>query len=81
MNPPTLHTLTEIMGAYVDLSALQVTEASTLGEDIPVDSHDMLRVISRIRAVYGVTLKAPDLFQVVTMGDLLAAVRRRMNAA
>lgn len=80
MNPPTLHNLTEIVGAYVDLSALQVTEASALGDDIPIDSQDMLRVISRLQAVYGITLKASDLFQVATMGDLLAAVRRRMNA-
>jgi len=81
MSPPTLRNLTEILGAYVDLSALDVTEASTLGDDIPVDSQDMLRVISRIQAVYGITLKAPDLFRVATMGDLLAAVRRRLSVA
>jgi acyl carrier protein len=79
MNHPTLCDLTDIVGAYVDLSSVAVTEASVLGDDIPIDSQEMLRVVSRIKALYRVTLTGRDLFAVVTMGDLLAAVRRGMN--
>lgn len=76
MNEPEFSDLAEIMGSYVDLSAVTLGSESVLGQDIPVDSQDMLRVLSRIQAKYRIVFAPRDVLTLKTMGDLLAIVRR-----
>ncbi len=81
MKQPTLADLTEIVASYVDLSSIQVTDKSAFGKHIPIDSQEMLRVLSRIQATYKIKLNARDILSVATMGDLLAAIRRHTDAS
>jgi len=80
LKQPTLGDLTEIVGSYVDLSSIRVTLESSFGDDIPIDSQDMLRVLSRIQGLYMIKLRAPDILSIATMGDLLALVRRYLGS-
>jgi acyl carrier protein len=77
---PTLGDLTEIVGSYVDLSSVKVTEQSAFGDDIPIDSQEMLRVLSRVQAIYRIKLDARGVLGIATMGDLLALVRRYVGS-
>jgi acyl carrier protein len=76
MNEPTLADLAEIIGSYVDLSATALGPESVLGAEVPVDSQDMLRVLSRIQAKYHIAFEPRDVLRLKTMGDLLAVVHR-----
>ena len=80
MKQPTLGDLTEIVGSYVDLSSVRVTEESAFGDDIPIDSQEMLRVLSRIQALYRIKFEARDVLRIAKMGDLLASIRRHAGA-
>ncbi|MGA2433860.1 MAG: acyl carrier protein [Bryobacteraceae bacterium] len=80
MKQPTLGDLAEIVGSYVDLSSVRVTEETAFGDDIPIDSQDMLRVLSRIQALYRIKFEAKDVLRIATMGDLLASVRRHTES-
>jgi acyl carrier protein len=76
MNEPRLADLAEILGSYVDLSAVALRPESVLGKDVPIDSQDMLRVLSRIQAKYRIAFAPQDVLALKTMGDLLAVVCR-----
>jgi len=76
MSEPRLADLAEIIGSYVDLSSVILRPESVLGEDVPIDSQDMLRILSRIRAKYRVVFAPRDILAMKTIGDLLAIVRR-----
>ncbi|MGO9010389.1 MAG: acyl carrier protein [Bryobacteraceae bacterium] len=76
MNEPRLADLAEIIGSYVDLSTVTLRPESVFGEEVPIDSQDMLRVLSRIQAKYRIALEPRDILTLKTMGDLLAVVRR-----
>jgi acyl carrier protein len=76
MNEPRLADLAEIISSYVDLSAITLRPESVLGEQVPIDSQDMLRVLSRIQAKYRIAFGPRDILTLKTMGDLLAMVRR-----
>ena len=77
MNECTLEQLTEIFDEVVDLAGVEVREESVLGDDVPIDSREMLRVLSRIESRYGIRFTSRDTLQMRTLGDVLAAVRRR----
>ncbi len=67
----SLEQLLATMSEYVDLSGVQVRESSVLGEDIPVDSAQMLRVVTRLEARYGVKFSPQGLLEVRTIGQLM----------
>jgi len=81
LKQPSLDDLAEIVGAYVDLSSTSVTERSAFGADIPIDSQDMLRVLSRIQAQYAFKFDVREVLRIATLGDLLAVVRRHTEGA
>ena len=67
-----------MLGEVVDLSGAEVDESAALGVDVPVDSKEMLRVLSRIESRYHIRFRPSDLFAMKTVGDLLEAARRRL---
>jgi len=76
MNRPALDDVVLILGEVVDLLDVAVTGDSVLGEDIAIDSQQMLRVLSRLEARYRVRL-APDVsLRLGTVGDLVEALSR-----
>jgi acyl carrier protein len=72
--------LAEIVCSYADLSSVRVTEETAFA-NLPIDSQDMLRVFSRIQAIYKIKLDAKDVLGATTMGALLAAVRRHTESS
>jgi len=81
MSRITIEAVTDVIGEFVDLSGVSPTERSVLGEDIPLDSREMLRVISRLEALYGGAFSPRDLLSVRTLGDLVDATRRCSGVA
>jgi len=73
---PTLEEVVEIIGEVVDLSGLSPGEDSLLGEDIPVDSRDMMRILSRLESRRKFRFSPPEIAALRTVGDLLEAIRR-----
>ncbi len=73
----TLDQLAEVVGEVVDLSGVQVREDAVLGDDIPVDSREMLRVVSRVESTFGAKFTPRDLLRAKTLGDLLEITRQR----
>jgi len=71
--------LLEIFGEVIDISGIQIDMNAVLGEDIPVDSKDMLRILSRIESRYRFRLEPSEILALKTLGDVLETVRRRVN--
>jgi len=76
----TLEQLAEVFDEVVDLSGVQVHEGAVLGDHIPLDSRDMLRVLSRIESRYRIRFAPTDVLRMRTLGDVLTAVRGRTHA-
>ncbi len=70
----------EIFGEVVDLSGIAFRPEAVLGEDIPVDSKEMLRIVSRIESRYRFRFEPEDLLQLRTLDDLLRIVQRSISA-
>jgi len=51
-----------------------------LGEDIPVSSNEMLRILSRIQARYRFRFDPKEVLGLNTLGDLVETVRLRTSA-
>jgi acyl carrier protein len=66
----------EIFGEVVDLSGIAFRPEAVLGEDIPVDSKEMLRIVSRIESRYRFRFQPEDLLQLRTLDDLLGIIQR-----
>ena len=77
MSELDLEALAEIVGEFVDLSGIRIDENAVLGEDIPIDSREMLRLVTRLEARYKARFSPKDLLTTRTLGDLLAVTRRR----
>lgn len=71
--------LEEIIGEVVDLSGIPVSEDTVLGEDIPVDSKDMLRILSRIESRYGFRFEPEEIMVLITVGDLLKTTKLKVK--
>jgi acyl carrier protein len=70
--------LLDIFGEVVDVSGLNLDESSVIGDDLPVESREMLRVLSRIESRYHFRFQPRELLRVKTLGDLIAAMRRHV---
>ncbi len=68
--------LLHIMAEFVDLSRSSIDENSTFGDDIPLDSRDMLRLLARIHSRYNIKIKPRDIFQIKNFGDLKRTISR-----
>jgi acyl carrier protein len=69
-----LSDLTEIFEEVIDLSGVQVVPASVLGEDILLDSREMLRILSKVEARCGIRFEPTRILRFKTVGDILEAV-------
>ena len=73
----TLEDLADIFEEVVDLRGVRFERDAVLGEDLPIDSRDMLRVLARIEARYRIRFAPRETLAIRTVGDLLEAVNRR----
>jgi acyl carrier protein len=81
MSGPDLEALADVVGEFVDLSGVQVRGSAILGEDIPVDSREMLRIVARLESLYRASFSPQDLLRIRTLGDLLEVTQRRAGMA
>ena len=75
----SLSVIEEIFGEVVDLSGITFRPEAVLGEDIPVDSKEMLRILSRIESRYRIHFEPEDLLQLRTLDDLLRIIQRSIR--
>jgi acyl carrier protein len=80
MGKVTIDDLLELFGEVIDISRIQIDINAVLGEDIPVDSKDMLRILSRIESRYKFRFEPGEIMALKTLGDVLETVCRRVNA-
>lgn len=66
----TIDDLAEIIGEVIDISRTNVDLNSVFGEDIPVDSKDMLRILSRIESRYKFRFEFGEIVLLRTVNDL-----------
>jgi acyl carrier protein len=79
LNSVSIDDLIEIFAEVVDISRIRIDPDSVLGEDIPVDSKDMLRIFSRIEARYKFRFEPIEIFKAKTAGDVLKTVQRHVD--
>ena len=79
MREVTLDEIAEIFGEIIDVSDIEMTSGTVLGEDIPVNSSEMLRILSRIQGRYHFRFDPREILGLRTLGDLVEIVRRRTS--
>ena len=80
MEKVTIDDLIEIIGEIIDISKLQIDYRTVFGEDIPVDSKDMLRLISRIESRYRFRFEASEIIALKTVEDVLKIIQSHLKA-
>ena len=68
--------LSEIFEEVVDLTGVPFGPDSILGEDIPVDSREMLRILSRVESRRGKKFEPRQILRFKTVGDILNALAK-----
>jgi len=79
MQHVTLDDIIDIFGELIDLSGLKIDESAVLGDDIPIDSGEMLRIISRVEAKYSFRFKPEDILGLKTLGDIVKTAQFRQG--
>jgi acyl carrier protein len=77
MRKVTIDDLIELFGEVIDVSSIKIDTNAVLGEDIPLNSMEMLRVLSRIESRYKFRFQPREILSLKTLGDVLEVVRRR----
>ncbi len=77
MRNATLEDVVEIFEEIIDLSDVQIDESAVLGEDIPVDSREMLSILSRIESRYEFKFEPLEVLSLKNIGDVINAINRR----
>ena len=78
MRKLSVEDLLEIINEVVDIEEENLKQKSFLETVITADSHELLRIYSRIEARYGFRFNPSELPGVKTFGDILAAVNIRI---
>lgn len=75
MKKVTVDDLFEIIGEIIDISKISISANAVFGEDIPVDSKDMLRIISRIESRCKFRFKADEIITLKTVEDVFRIIQ------
>ncbi len=75
----TFEELAEVFEEFVDLSGIEINADTALGDEIPVDSREMLRALSKIESRYKIRFQPRDVLQLKNLGDLRDTVVRLAN--
>ena len=74
MSAALLVEIEELFREVIDLEGVPFSGSCVLGRDIPVDSQDMLRVLSRVEAKYRFRFRPDRILGLRTVADLVSAV-------
>jgi acyl carrier protein len=80
MKDVTIEEIVDIFAEVVDCSDVRVDESAVLGDDIPIDSTEMLRILARIEAKYSFRFEVGDILRLKTVGDVIKIVQRYLDA-
>lgn len=80
MDKITLQDIQNILEEVIDISGVTITGALVLGEDLPVDSTEMLRIISRLESRFKLKFRMADILALSTLEDIVQAVNRIIDA-
>jgi len=81
MREVTLGQLIELLEEIIDVSGLKIDSNMVLGEDIPIDSAEMLRILSRIESRYKFRFRTREILSLKTLGDLIETIRCHINTS
>ena len=73
----TLDELIEFFEEFIDIDKCYVEPDSILGEHIPIDSADMLRILSRLENRFQIHFKPNEMMLLETLDDLLGMVNQK----
>jgi len=79
MQNVTIEDLVDIFEEIIDLSGIKIDDNTVLGDDIPIDSGEMLRILSRIESRYQFRFEPKEVLGLNTLGDVLEVVRHHAN--
>jgi len=71
--------LVDIFGEIIDLSGVEIDENTVLGDDILIDSMDMMRIISRIETAHKLRFSPEDIIELRTIGDIRKIINRHLR--
>jgi acyl carrier protein len=81
MHQVSLEELAELLGEIIDLSGIKIDDDAVLGDDIPVDSREMLRFLSHIESRYRFRFSPREVLGFKTLGDVLQTVQQKASQA
>lgn len=69
--------VTEIFGEIIDLTGIKIDSNSVLGDDIPIDSRDMMRILSRIESRYRFRFDPNEILSLKKLADILQVIQQK----
>lgn len=72
-----LEKVIEIMKDQLNLDGVEVTEASSIKEDLGADSLDLFEMVMALEEEFGTEIPAEDLESIVTVGDVVAYMKSK----
>ncbi len=72
--------LRELFSEVVDLTGVRWFDGAVLGDDVPVDSQEMLRILARVEARFGFKFRPREVVRLRTVGDLTRVIDQRQGA-
>lgn len=72
-----LEKVIEIMKDQLNLDGVEVTEASSIKEDLGADSLDLFEMVMALEEEFGTEIPAEDLESIVTVGDVVAYLKSK----
>ena len=79
MNSVSVQDVLSILESVVCLPDNGIDNNSVLGEDIAIDSTDMIRIISRLESKYQFKLTTQEILALNTVGDVVQIINRNRH--
>ncbi|MBQ7972258.1 MAG: acyl carrier protein [Lachnospiraceae bacterium] len=72
-----LDKITEIITEQLNVTGIEITEETSIKDDLGVDSLDLLELIMAFESEYGVEIPPEDLEGVNTVGDIMEYISKK----
>ncbi len=72
-----LDKIAEIITEQLNVTGIEITEETSLKDDLGADSLDLLELVMAFEAEYGVEIPAEDLEGVSTVGDIIEYIAKK----
>lgn len=72
-----LDKIAEIITEQLNITGIEITEETSLKDDLGADSLDLLELVMAFESEYGVEIPAEDLEGVSTVGDIIEYISKK----